>query len=344
MTLMNILFRLSTIIFFILHLSIISHSQDNVKSADKFLGMWTLDIEDETVGWLHVYNDQGYLDADMMWVGGSVVPVGHIYMANDKTLVVTRTFDRTIGKDAKGNDRKHTMAFIARMKRIGDRITGQMVGPDWNGGDERSTAFIGIRLPDVPNKPDLTNLNFGRPITLFNGRDLTGWRIINPKDKNGFMAQNGELITDPKQPESGEYVHYGNLRTEQEFTDFNLTLEVNVPVENNSGIYLKGMYEVQVYDSYGKDLDSHNMGALYSRITPTVNAEKPAGEWQTFDITLLDRHVTIILNGVTIIDNQPVYGPTGGAMISDVFAPGPIYLQGDHGNVKYRNIVIRPII
>jgi len=344
MTLMNILFRLSTIIFFILHLSIISHSQDNVKSADKFLGMWTLDIEDETVGWLHVHNDQGYLDADMMWVGGSVVPVGHIYMANDKTLVVTRTFDRPIGKDAKGNDRKHTMAFIARMKRIGDRITGQMVGPDWNGGDERSTAFIGTSLPDVPNKPDLTNLNFGRPITLFNGRDLTGWRIINPKDKNGFMAQNGELITDPKQPESGEYVHYGNLRTEQEFTDFNLTLEVNVPVENNSGIYLKGMYEVQVYDSYGKDLDSHNMGALYSRITPTVNAEKPAGEWQTFDITLLDRHVTIILNGVTIIDNQPVYGPTGGAMISDVFAPGPIYLQGDHGNVKYRNIVIRPII
>lgn len=313
-------------------------------SHAEFLGMWTLDIEDNTVGWLHVHEDQGFLDADMMWVGGSVAPVGHIYMANDKTLVVTRTYDRPKGKDAKGNERKHIMTFTVKIKRIGDQITGTMVGPDWNGGDERTTAFIGTKLPDVPAKPDLSNLKFGRAITLFNGKDLSGWKIINPKDKNGFMAKDGELITDPKQPESGEYVRYGNLRTEQEFTDFNLTLEVNVPEENNSGIYLKGMYEVQVYDSYGKDLDSHHMGALYSRITPTVAAEKPHGEWQSFDITLLDRHVTVILNGIKIIDNQPVHGPTGGAMISDVFAPGPIYLQGDHGNVKYRNIVIQPIL
>ena len=73
------------------------------------------------------------------------------------------------------------------------------------------------------------------------------------------------------------------------------------------------------------------MGGLYSRITPTVNrAEKPAGEWQTIDITLVDRHVTVILNGKTIIDNQPVLGCTGGALWSDEFRPGPIYLQGDH--------------
>jgi len=91
-------------------------------------------------------------------------------------------------------------------------------------------------------------------------------------------------------------------------------------------------------------LDSHYMGALYSRIKPTVNAEKPAGQWQTMDITLCDRHVTVILNGVKIIDNQPVYGPTGGAMKSDVFTPGPIYLQGDHGTVQYRNIILTPIV
>jgi len=330
------------IIFSILILPCLSFSAASAHA--NFLGMWTLDIEDKTVGWLHVHDDQGYLDADMMWVGGSVVPVGHIYMANDKTLVVTRTFERPVGKDANGNDRKHTMTFTVRIKRIGDHLVGNMVGPDWNGGDERSTAFIGTKLPDVPTRPDLSKVKFGKPITLFNGTDLTGWRIIRPEDKNGFMVKNHELITDPKQPESGEYIHYGNLRTEQEFTDFNLTLDVNVPTENNSGIYLKGMYEVQVYDSYGKALDSHHMGALYSRITPSVAAEKPAGEWQSFDITLIDRHVTVILNGIKIIDNQPVYGPTGGAMISDVFAPGPIYLQGDHGNVKYRNIVIRPIM
>jgi hypothetical protein len=104
------------------------------------------------------------------------------------------------------------------------------------------------------------------------------------------------------------------------------------------------MYEIQVSDSYKRPLDSHNMGAVYSRITPTVNAEKPAGQWQSLDITLCNRHATVILNGKKIIDNQPVYGPTGGAMKSDVFSQGPIYLQGDHGKVSYRNLVLTPIM
>jgi hypothetical protein len=101
---------------------------------------------------------------------------------------------------------------------------------------------------------------------------------------------------------------------------------------------------VQVFDSYGREVDSHNMGAVYSRITPAVAAEKPGGQWQGLDITLCDRHVTVKLNGKTIIDNQPVYGPTGGAIIADVFKPGPIYLQGDHGKVSYRNMVLTPIV
>jgi len=139
-------------------------------------------------------------------------------------------------------------------------------------------------------------------------------------------------------------VSYGNIRTEQEFMDFNLKLEVNIPEKNNSGVYLRGMYEIQVLDSYKKPLDSHNMGAVYSRITPTTAAEKKAGEWQTLDITLCDRHITVVLNGIIIIDNQPVPGPTGGAILWDVFAAGPIYLQGDHGKVSYRNIVLTPIV
>jgi hypothetical protein len=129
-----------------------------------------------------------------------------------------------------------------------------------------------------------------------------------------------------------------------EFEDFNLKLEVNVPAGSNSGVYLRGIYEIQVFDSFGKALDSHNMGALYSRITPSVAAEKPAGEWQTLDMTLVNRHLTVVLNGKTIIDNQPVLGCTGGAMWSDEFKPGPIYLQGDHGTVSYRNMVLRPVV
>jgi hypothetical protein len=86
------------------------------------------------------------------------------------------------------------------------------------------------------------------------------------------------------------------------------------------------------------------MGAIYSRIFPTEGAEKPAGEWQTFDITLVDRYVTVILNGKAIIDNQPLLGCTGGALWPDQFRPGPIYLQGDHTGVSYRNIVLRPVV
>jgi hypothetical protein len=86
------------------------------------------------------------------------------------------------------------------------------------------------------------------------------------------------------------------------------------------------------------------MGAIYSRIAPTIAAERPAGEWQQLDMTLVDRHVTVRLNGTTIIDNQPLAGCTGGALWSDESRPGPIYLQGDHGPVEYRNIVIRPVV
>ena len=104
------------------------------------------------------------------------------------------------------------------------------------------------------------------------------------------------------------------------------------------------MYEVQVADSYERPLDwGGSLGAIYTRITPTVKAEKPSGEWQELDITLYKRHVTVKLNGVTIIDNQPVEGATGGAIQSDINAPGPIYLQGDHTAISYRNIVLTPI-
>ena len=198
---------------------------------------------------------------------------------------------------------------------------------------------------------------------LFNGKDLIGWKLINEKQKNGFKVVNGVLVNDPVQTEGAQRVSYGNIRTEQEFEDFNLKIEVNVSEKGNSGIYLRGMYEVQVLDSYKDEKSprspaiqdvmssskhiippSEEMGGVYSRINPVVKAEKPAGTWQTFDITLCERHITVILNGTKIIDNQPVYGPTGGAIISDVFAPGPIYLQGDHSAASFRNIVLTPII
>ena len=165
---------------------------------------------------------------------------------------------------------------------------------------------------------------------LFNGRSLDGWKLTWPGAVNGWSAKDGLLVNAVVQEPGKPPKPYGNLRTEREFEDFRIALEVNVPPEGNSGVYLRGIYEVQVLDSFGKPVDCHNMGAIYGRITPSEAAEKPAGQWQTLDITLVDRHATVILNGKKIIDNQPLLGCTGGALWSDQFRPGPIYLQGDH--------------
>ena len=314
----------------------------NAQNSQKdFFGMWTIEIEGGSVGWLNVNDDSGFLDAELLWRGGSVLPVSEVYFENEKTLVVRRI--REIEMNENSGERKFYTGQIYRFKRNGDKLEGVAISPARDRMSVNEAKFKGWRLPDPPPAPDLSKVKYGEPITLFNGKDLTGWKLLNANSANGFKVINGELVNDPVQKE-GQRVRYGNIRTNQEFEDFNLKLEVNVPEHSNSGVYLRGMYEIQVFDSYGQELDSHNMGALYSRVTPSQAAEKPAGQWQSLDITLCDRHVTVKLNGKTIIDNKPAYGPTGGAIIADVFKPGPIYLQGDHGKVSYRNIVLTPII
>ncbi|MFA9392219.1 MAG: DUF1080 domain-containing protein [Prolixibacteraceae bacterium] len=312
--------------------------------ASDFLGQWTLTIDGGWVGWLEVRQEEAYLDADLLWKWASVSPVANIHLQGDK-LIVTRVGSLVRTKDDSGKAiREQIPTYTLEVSRDGANIKGYFLEPKANGLGVDSTAFTGILLPDVPAAPDLTNLKWGKSITLFNGTDLTGWKLTNKDQVNGFSVIDGVLVNDPVQPENGVHINYGNLQTEQEFEDFNLKLEVNVPPHSNSGVYLRGIYEVQVIDSYSQPLDAHNMGGIYSRITPSVNAEKPGGEWQTMNITLCDRHVSVILNGVMIIDNEPLYGPTGGAMHADVFIPGPLYLQGDHGKVAYRNIVLTPIL
>lgn len=313
----------------------VSKAQNSKKD---FFGMWTIAIDDGSVGWLEVNEKDGFLDADLLWRGGSVSPVSDVYFVDDNNLVVTRT--REIEK---GKGRKHIFTQIYKFKRNGDKLEGVYMEPARDGMSVNKMHFKGWKLPDVGNAPDLSKVKYGKPVKLFNGKNLKGWELIEKNRTNGFKVVDGVMINNPVKVK-GKQIHYGNIRTKQVFKDFNLKLEVNVPAHSNSGVYLRGMFEIQVRDSYGEKLDSHNMGGLYSRITPSQAAEKPAGEWQSMDITLYDRHVTVILNGKTIIDNQPVYGPTGGAISADVFKAGPIFLQGDHGKVMYRNIVLTPIL
>ena len=311
----------------------------------EFIGQWTIDIEGGAVGWIEVRQEDNYLDADILWGGGSVLPVSNILFAKDNVLIIQRTNNVVRTSDENKNPlRTHMVTSWLESTVDGDKLNGILLTPRRNSMSVDTTTFTGVRLPPVPQAPGMSDVKFGEPVTLFNGKDLTGWKLIDEKQTNGFKVIDGMLVNDPVQVEGAEHISYGNLRTDQEFEDFNLKLEVNVPEGSNSGVYLRGMYEIQVMDTYKKELDSHNMGALYSRITPSVGAEKPAGTWQTMDMTLYNRHLTVILNGAKIIDNQPVEGPTGGAMKSDVFTPGPIYLQGDHGKVSYRNIVLTPIV
>ena len=313
-------------------------------SDNPFIGRWALTIPGGGAGWLGVTQEKGYLDASILWGGGSVVPVDSAFLSDDgETLYVTR-INEVRRKDASGKTvRTHrfTEAIAARLS--GDDMTLRRFVGRSNGRGLIDEEFTGKRIPDLPPAPDLSKLQYGDPIKLLNGRDLGGWKLTDPGAVNGWSVEDGVLINRPIQEEGKPHKNYGNLRTEREFEDFNLTLETRVRENQNSGIYLRGIYEVQVADTYGRKLDSHNMGGVYSRITPTANAEKKTGEWQTFDITLAKRHVTVILNGTKIIDNQPLLGCTGGALRSDELLPGPIYLQGDHTGVEYRNIVLRPV-
>jgi hypothetical protein len=314
------------------------------EADNPFLRRWALTIPGGGAGWLSVTQEKGYFDASILWGGGSVVPVAHVFFDEDKsTLFVTR-LSEVRRKDSSGKTiRTQQITELITGKVEGDQLNLTLIRPHQNGIGIRREEFTGKRIPPLPPTPDLSAAKFRDPVTLFNGKDLSGWKLTDSKQASGWSVEEGVLINRPVQEKDKPHKAYGNLRTEQEFEDFKLTLETRVPKGGNSGIYLRGIYEVQVADTYGKPLDSHNMGGVYSRITPTVNAEKPAGEWQTVDITLLNRHVTVILNGKTIIDNQPLLGCTGGALWSDEFRPGPIYLQGDHTGVDYRNIVIRPV-
>jgi len=305
-----------------------------LNAADNpFIGRWALTIPGGGAGWLGVESKDGALSSSVLWGGGSVLPTASTKVEGD-TLIVTREQKNKEGKLAAIETiTAKAEGEVLKLSTSKKNAEGKEIG--------KAQEFAGKRIADVPPAPDLSKVKYGAPIQLLNGKDLTGWRLLKEGVDNGWSVVDGIL---QNRVVKAKDKHFGNLRTDAEFEDFNLKTEVRTQEGSNSGIYLRGIYEVQVMESFGQPLDSHHMGALYSRITPSVAAEKPIGEWQTLDITLVDRHLTVILNGKTIIDNAPVLGCTGGAMTSDEFKPGPIYLQGDHTNVDYRNMVLTPVV
>jgi hypothetical protein len=311
-------------------------------AENPFLGGWELTLPGGAAGWLGVEDAGGRLRASLLWGGGSVTPLDSAKTEKGR-LVLSRKLTSQ-RKDASGKNVK-TISFETITATVeGDAMKLSTVRPRENGQGVNKIDFTGRREPPMPPAPDLARVKFGEPVRLFNGKDLEGWQVTDPGALSGWSVKDEVLVNEVFHEEGKPRANYGNLRTDQVFEDFNLKLEVRVPPKGNSGVYLRGIYEVQVADSYGKPIDSHNMAGIYSRIQPTASAEKPPGEWQTLDMTLVNRHVTVVLNGKKIIDNQPLLGCTGGALWSDVTRPGPIYLQGDHTGIEYRNIVLKPVV
>ncbi|MFQ5739658.1 MAG: DUF1080 domain-containing protein [Acidobacteriota bacterium] len=216
------------------------------------------------------------------------------------------------------------------MRFEGQLEAGHLKGTT-NVADGSTLPWTAVRAPELPAP---LNPQWGEPIQLFNGSDLAGWKPRDPEAPNMWQAQDGVLANTGRGTD---------LITEQTFQDFRLHLEFKYPEGSNSGVYLRGRYEVQIQDDYGKEPGSRFIGGVYGFLTPSKNAGRPAGEWQTYDITLLGRRITITLNGETVIDNQEIPGITGGALSAREEEPGPLMLQGDHGPISFRNLVLTPV-
>ena len=244
--------------------------------------------------------------------GGSARPISRItYVDNTMRFAIPPQWD------AANNE----MTFEGTIAN--DMITGTIVTS--NGERERFTAR---RAPTLRRS---TPPVWDAPATLFNGRNLNGWTSFG--GTNNWKAVSG-ILTNTK---SG-----ANLMTDGRYADFKLHIEFRYPPSGNSGIYLRGRHEVQVEDVSDVELNSTHIGGVYGFLVPNENAAKGPGVWNTYDITLVGRRVTIVLNGKTVIADQIIPGITGGAIDGDEGAVGPIYLQGDHTSVEYRNIVITP--
>lgn len=213
-------------------------------------------------------------------------------------------------------------------------FTGKLNGEQLAGSviDEKGQTiqWTGKRAPALtPGK----TVTWGQPIQLFNGKDLSGWKLRNDARGNCWSVADGLLVN--KTP-------CVDIISEQKFTDFKAHIEFQTVPNGNSGVYLRGRYEVQISDGFNQVLDSLRMGAVYGWLKPLVNAAKKPGEWQALDITLVGRKVTVVFNGQTLIENETIPGITGGALDSDEAAPGPLMLQGDHTKILYRKIEVTP--
>ena len=306
------------IAFIALSLSINAYTQQIPNDSKVYLGRWDLKLKSssqEFPSWLEITEQNGKLSAQFTGRWGNARPLPKLEIADGKLTFVSP-------KDEEGA--KADLVFVGALK--GDTVSGTVNAPE--GG---TWSWTGKRAPSLKrsNAP-----KWGKPIQLFNGKDLSGWRMTDPNTKTPWTVVDGSLVSPTHGPE---------IINEQKFNDFKLHIEFNCAANSNSGVYLRGRYEVQVETNSLDEPPSHHMGGVYGFLAAEPEQPRKPGEWQSYDITLVGRTITVEQNGKTIIDRKEIPGITGGALDSHEELPGPIYLQGsEDGHVMYRNIVITP--
>lgn len=309
------LFRIQIIAALLL--LIISGTKAQQTKDPAVIGRWDITMEKggkSLPSWLEVQKSGTHtLIGRFTYAFGSARPISEVKPHDGK-------YSFSIPPQWEEGNRNMDFEFEAK----GDELTGTMVYTDG-----QTYHFTGVRAPLMTRTKAPV---WGKPIKLFNGKDTKGWHTDG---KNQWTVESGILRS----------LHSGaNLITDQKFGDFKLHIEFRYQKGSNSGVYLRGRYEVQVIDTKTGEPEPINnqFSAIYGFLPPNKMMAKNAGEWQSYDITLVGRLVTIAANGTTVICQQEIPGITGGAIDSKEGEPGPLLIQGDHGPIDYRNIIITP--
>jgi hypothetical protein len=293
-----------------------SSAETATVSAQSFLGRWDLTLKTpsrEYPSWLEITQESGQLKALLVSRWGHARPLPKIELSHGQITFVSP-------KDEE--DRKDDMVFVGT-------LSGQKLSGTTSGQDGTPWRWTGERAPDLKIRVEPT---WGKPTSLFNGKDLSGWRPSDPNATATWKVENGTLVSPGHGPD---------LITDAKFEDFKLHVEFNCAPKSNSGVYLRGRYEVQIEDDPVPEGPTMRTGSVYGFLAASPEQPRRPGEWQTYEITLVGRVVTVVQNGQTIIDKQEIPGITGGALDSHEGLPGPIYLQGsEDGHVAFRNITI----
>ncbi len=303
------------ILLAILAITSLNLSAQHKYAAKDIEGRWDLTLQNKgklQPSWLEI-NHSGLKTfiGHFVSINGSSRPISQVFVnENNVSFAIPPQWDKS----------DQDLKFEGKIE--GSTIKGTIIT-----SMGETVPFTGKRAPAlIPTKEP----KWSKPISLVNSNDLTGWEVLGTN--NQWINEKGIL----KSPKSGS-----NIRTKETFKDFKLHAEVRYPAESNSGIYLRGRYEIQVADSYGMQPAKDQAAAVYGFIQPLELPIKPAGEWQIYDITLIGRVVTVKLNGKTVIYQAEIPGITGGALDANEEEAGPIMIQGDHGPVEYRNLTIQ---